>query len=387
MKIFRSIKVLMISAAAFSLTGCGGNHNIRKMEKELKKTMIANKAIGLAVVAVKDSSIFYQGYFGYNDLENKIPLKGDDLFRIASISKQFTATALMQQVEKGKINLNEDVSELVGFRVRNPKYPNDTITVRMLLSHTSSLNDKNGYFSLNVIDPDSTANWQNAYNDYRPGSRYEYCNLGFNMLGTILERVSGERFDKYIVNHILTPLGIYGGYDVNSLDSSKFVKLYHYNHRTCKFEYSPEAYAPRRREIADYKMGFSTPVFSPTGGMKISASGLAKIMIMHMNNGSEGNVRILSENSSRIMQSVQADSTESGDKYGLALEITGQVLPGKIMTGHTGSAYGVYSSFFFDPAEHFGFVVITNGIDERYENYFLTFHKDVDAVLYKYLIK
>ena len=68
------------------------------------------------------------------------------------------------------------------------------------------MNGANGYFTISAINPDSSATWETAWNAYEPGTGYEYCNLGFNTLGTILERISGERFDKYIVNHILNRL-------------------------------------------------------------------------------------------------------------------------------------------------------------------------------------
>src|SRR5690625_5901070 len=85
------------------------------------------------------------------DLEEKIPMTDESLFRIASISKSFTATALMQLVEQKKLSLQDDVSDLIGFEIRNPRYPNKVITLEMLLSHTSSLNDSEGYFSLDAI--------------------------------------------------------------------------------------------------------------------------------------------------------------------------------------------------------------------------------------------
>ena len=91
--------------------------------------MERNKAVGLAVVAVKDGQIIYNKSLGYKDLDAKTPLGDSDIFRIASISKSFTATAIMQMVEQGKINLNDPVSKYIGFPVVNPNFPEDTITV------------------------------------------------------------------------------------------------------------------------------------------------------------------------------------------------------------------------------------------------------------------
>src|SRR5690625_2170856 len=179
---------------------------------------------------------------------------------------------------KKKLSLQDDVSDLIGFEIRNPRYPNKVITLEMLLSHTSSLNDSEGYFSLDAIDPSTNPDWKNCYNDYEPGDGYQYCNLNFNIAGTILERISGERFDHYIVNHILQPLDIYGGYNVDELDRSLFATIYDYQPESATFSPSPAAYASRKEDIDNYTKGRSAPIFSPTGGLKISAPGLARYM-------------------------------------------------------------------------------------------------------------
>lgn len=366
---------------------CTSNDKQEQFKKEIDSIMEKNQVVGLAAVAVKNGEVVCNETFGYKDLENQIPLMKDDIFRIASISKSFTATGIMQLVEQGKLDLEADVSELVGFKVRNPKYPDVKITVKMLLSHSSSMNDSNGYFSLNSINPDSSATWQTAYNDYEPGTRYEYCNMGFNTLGTILEVVSGERFDKYIVNHILNPLGVYGGYEVSSLDSAKFVKIYEYNAEDSSFVHSPDAYAKRSEEIANYVFGKSTPIFSPTGGMKISAQDLAKVMRMHMNYGTLDSVQIITKESAELMQSPVIAPTDEGDSYGFAIRQTDKLIDGIEMIGHTGGAYGVYTAMFWDADREFGVVIMTNGCNGKVDNHFMSIHREVAAALYNNFIK
>ncbi len=381
-QIFLAI-ALIVCTIAFQSCNCKDC----KIEKELQEIMERNKAVGLAVVAVKDGQIIYNKSLGYKDLDAKTPLGDSDIFRIASISKSFTATAIMQMVEQGKINLNDPVSKYIGFPVVNPNFPEDTITVQMLLSHSSSLNDTTGYFSLNVINPDSTKTWKNAYNNYKPGSLYEYCNLGYNTLGTILERVSGERFDKYIVNHILNPIGVYGGYEVGSLDSTKFVKIYEYNRADSSYTWSPDAYAPRKKEIENYVFGYTTPIFSPTGGMKISALDLAKVMIMHMNYGTYGQTQIISKESAELMQSplIVTDAEDNG-WYGFAIRTTNDLIDGHTMIGHTGGAYGVFTSMFWDKDRKFGVIAMTNGCNERRDHHFMSIHRECAQALYNNII-
>ena len=380
-------KLFILAAAVATLFACTSKQ--QQFNEEVAAIMERNNNVGLALVAVNNGEVVLNERYGYKDLEAQIPMAKDDIFRIASISKSFTATAIMQLVEQGKLDLQQDVSELVGFQVRNPKFPEKVITVEMLLSHTSSMNDANGYFSLNAINPDSSATWQTAWNAYEPGTGYEYCNLGFNTLGTILERVSGERFDKYIVNHILNPIGVYGGYEVLSLDSTKFVKIYTWDGENNKFIHKPAAYATRAEEIENYVFGVSTPIFSPTGGLKISPQDLAKVMQMHMNLGTtvEG-TQIISKESAEAMQNIVAPKTDEGDAYGYAIRTSNQLLEGHTMIGHTGSAYGVYTSMFWDKDRNFGFVVMTNGCNAKYDNEhnFMAIHTDCVAAMHKYFV-
>ncbi|CAH0128774.1 MULTISPECIES: serine hydrolase [unclassified Pedobacter] len=352
-------------------------------EAQFKAVMEKYNAVGAAVAVVKEGKIVYTHSFGLKDLENKKPLTDQDIFRIASISKSFSATSIMQLVEAGKISLDDDFGDLVGFKIRNPKFPDQRITLKMALSHTSSLNDSQGYLNLDVINPDKNPNWAKCYNEYAPGSKFDYCNLNFNLIGTIIEKKSGERFDNYVKNHVLKPLGLYAGYCIDSLDSTRFVNLYEYHADTKTYTPSPTAYAPRRTEIANYIMGYSTPVFSPTGGMKISATDLAKYMIMHMNYGTSNGVKIITKKSAKKMQTALTDD----EGYGLAIRTADQLIPGVKLKGHTGSAYGLFSTMFFSPKDKFGFVIITNGINATYTDGFPDFSRAAINSLYQAFIK
>ena len=362
------------------------NMNIKAQTKGFEQdieTMIRdNKAIGLSVAVVKHNKIIYSKSFGWKDKESQQPLMEDHVFRIASISKSFSATSILQLVEAKKISLDDDVSNLIGFKVRNPKFPETVITLRMLLSHLSSINDSEGYFSLDFINPDKNPNWAKCYSDYEPGKGYRYCNLNFNMVGTIIERVSGERFDQYVKHHVLDPLGLYGGYCVDSLDRNRFATIYEYGSNG-QYTAAPAAYASRSEELQKYTRGYSTPIFSPTGGMKISAKDLAQYMIMHSRMGKYKGKRIISRSSAAQMQT----PLSSDEHYGLAIETTDKMIPGKSLKGHTGVAYGLFSAMYFHPKEKFGIVVISNGCDPQYEEGYNAVIRKTINTLYAGLIQ
>ena len=339
------------------------------------------KAVGLAVVVVKNNKPLYSQAIGYKDSESKEALSTNDLFRIASISKSFSATAVMQLVEQGRLHLNDDVSDLMGFPLRNPHFPEVPITLGMLLSHTSSINDSNGYFNFDVINPATNADWAKSYNEVAPGEGYMYCNLNFNMVGAILERLTGMRFDSYIKKNVLDPLGLQAGYCIDSLAAKRFASIYAYENNA--FVKQPEAYNPRSAEIKKYVLGRSTPLFSPTGGLKISATDLATYLCMHMNYGSYQGKTILKPSSAKLMQTPV--TKEEG--YGLALTVTDSLVPGVTLVGHTGSAYGLHSNMFFNPSEKYGFVVVTNGCIPTEEKGFVALSAKIINYLYNSFIE
>ncbi|MBQ7017790.1 MAG: beta-lactamase family protein [Bacteroidales bacterium] len=345
---------------------------------ELESIMKRYNAVGLAVAVVDGGKIVYTDTFGYKDLEAKKPWEGKDVLRIASISKSFVATGILQLVEQGKLSLDDDVSELMGLRVRNPKYPEHAITVRMLLSHTSSLSDSNGYFTLESLN-------DRAWNSYEPGSKYQYCNLGYNTLGAIIEKVSGVRFDQYIYDNILNPLGLYANHNVHELDPERFVKIYKYNASNSSYTCS-DAYSSIEAQLAEYRMGYSTPLFSPTGGLKISVSDLAKVMMMHMNGGTLDGVKILGSASCTLMQSEIVPTNYEGEKYGMAMLRTNDLLKGHRLVGHDGLALGAHTAMFWHPERKFGFVIMTNGCNAVTDKVFANILCESAECLYRNFI-
>lgn len=373
------MKKLALSALILFLY-LSSHAQFEKIEREIGESLTKTETVGLAVAVIKNNQLVYQHAFGKKNVEDSTPLSNSDIFRIASISKSFAATSMMQLAEAKKLSLDDDFGNLVGFKIRNPKFPETVITLRMVLSHTSSINDSQGYFNLDVINPSKNPNWEKCYTDKQPGTSYLYCNLNFNMAGAVIERITGQRYDSYVKQHILAPLNVYGGYCIDSLDAKRFATLYEYENKA--FKPSPAAYAPRREELSTYQLGYSTPLLSPTGGMKISATDLATYMTMHMNYGKANGVRIIAKKSAKQMQT----PLSSPENYGLALLTTNKLISGKTLVGHTGSAYGLYSAMFFDPKEKFGIVVITNGTSAKETDGYKAIIKESFNILYQNLI-
>ena len=164
---------------------------------------------GAVVSVVKDGQVLLQKGYGYADFEAKKPVIPDQtLFRPGSISKLFTATAVMQLVEQGKLDLDRDVNDYLDFAI--PKTYPEPITLRRLLTHTAGFEETlKNLFVARESDMKPLGTYlvnQMPARIFPPGKIPSYSNYGFTLAGYIVERVSGEKFERYIDNHILKPL-------------------------------------------------------------------------------------------------------------------------------------------------------------------------------------
>ena len=148
---------------------------------------------------------------GYADLENRVPATPATVYRIGSITKQFTAAAILQQVERGRISLDDNIAKYV------PEYSSQRkhVTIRQLLNHTSGIRDLNdlgdpfvGRIALDLPQKDVLAQVRNQPFSFEPGTRWSYNNTGYYLLGVILERVTGQAYGDYLEEHVFRPAGL-----------------------------------------------------------------------------------------------------------------------------------------------------------------------------------
>ena len=359
--------ILALVAGAMLVTSCSSPME-KRVDAAIQEVMQQYNCVGVTAVILKDGEVIYDKAFGYKDLDTKEPLSTSHMMRIASISKSFTATGLMKQVEKGIISLDDDISDLIGFQIRNPHHPEVPITLRMVLSHTASIRDQENYSTLDHLNPAISGDCMASFYEYKPGEGYNYSNLGLNLAGTILEKVTNVRFDQYVRDSIILPLGLEGGHNIDMLDSSRIASLY--NYRNGAYVKAP-AYGSVAHRLDNYTMGYSAPMFSPTGGVKISTQDLAQYMKMHMNYGELNGVRMISEESAKTMQTpvwMIQNIHQWEAQYGLCLKEFVNFIdnpkyntPGNYPIGHTGNAYGLRSIIIWSPVEGWGIAAMTNG--------------------------
>lgn len=365
---------------------------------------------GYAVMAYQNGQPIFQRTGGYRFLDsenflNNIPMDMDTRVRTASISKVFAAIGAMRLVEQGKLDLDKDISEYLGFEVRNPNYSDIPITCRMLMSHTSSLEDGTIYsippeYSIQEFFSPEGKYWLNGEHfansddgvDRSPGVYFHYCNLNFGVLGTIIECVSGQRFDEYMKANVLEPMGIGASYNPGDFDAEEIRKLSPIYQKQSGGQW--DAAGPYVAQIDDYRgqvqdhdkvlitnpelqdeiiltslegyqLGTNATLFSPQGGLRISPNEMKTLIALFLNGGTVNGVQILKPESVDAMFTPQWNYDEARNNgntydglmcsYGLAIQtMTGEfgdkfVSDRKIvLAGHFGEAYGLLAGVFMD---------------------------------------
>lgn len=334
------------------------------LQSKLAAIFLRYRTMG-AVVCVLENGIVTQT-FPYGQLNPEgAPITADTLFRVGSISKMVTAMGVMRLVEEGKLTLDGDVSQWLGFALRNPQYPDTPITLRQIMSHTAGLRDSTFYTQALLGSPQPLPDFfagalarVSFRKDAAPGAKAVYSNFGGGLLGSVLEQVTGKTVDAYMAETIFRPLGITAAYQSALLPASATVS---------------DLYSmPGRRLLLAVRDGEPAvndpdPMLDYTltaGKLTLSAPDLAKLLAVLCQGGVAGEVRVLSEASVLAMRQVQngVGSVTGNSGRGLCLNLLEEaVVPGHTLVGHGGKAYGMLCAAYVDPLQRNGVVMLTNG--------------------------
>ena len=349
-----------------------------------------------AVGVIKDGTVVFSDAVGQKQLGGDAAT-GDTKFRIASISKLLTATAVWQLIEQGLVDPGADASGYVGFPLRNPRHPHTPITVKMLLSHTSSIRDGGVPGSYNIplghhISEFFTEGtpcymprcWAPA--EEKPGVYFAYCNMNYCLLGSVIENASGLRFDRYMTERIFAPLGLSCGFNVSEMPARVQAQVATlYRKLDAAGECDPRngvwtaqcddfTHGYPNTDYSGYTIGTNGSLFGPMGSLRVSVNELSRIMAMFCHGGSLDGVRILKKETLERMFApawVYDPQQKNGDTYlgimncyGMGPHIfTNQPMGDKIVAsqdlpfaGHTADAYGLLGGMLFDRKQGNGIV-------------------------------
>jgi CubicO group peptidase (beta-lactamase class C family) len=311
---------------------------------------LQNRDIAGAVVAVvKDGQILLAKGYGYADFAAKKPVTADQtLFRPGSISKVFTTTAVMQLVEQGKLDLDRDINDYLDFAI--PKTYPAPITLRRILTHTAGFEEtlKNLFAPSAAEMPPLRAYLVAAMpaRIFPPGKVPSYSNYALTLAGYIVERVSGEPFDKYVAAHILAPL---------KMDHSSFAQPLPENLVAGMSQgYLAAAQGARKFEFV---------TASPAGALSATASDMSRFLLALLGEGTLEGATILKPETVRAMETRQFELHPALHAMGLIL--MDYSMNGQRVVGHGGDTIFFHSDMMLMPDAHIGLFVSYNSAGSR----------------------
>lgn len=303
---------------------------------------------GAVVVIVKDGAVLTGRGYGFSDVEKRTPVDPKlTLFRPGSVSKLLTWTAVMQQVEQGKIDLDADINRYLDFRV--PGLGGKPITMRNLMQHTAGFEEHaKGIISARNDLPTFEALLKESVPGrvFAPGSMPAYSNYGCSLAGYIVERVSGEPFDAYIEHHILEPLDMH--------------------HSTFR-QPLPEALAPLMskgyRAASDDPQPFEFVGPAPAGALSATAEDMAHFMIAHLQDGEYHGQRILSAATAEMMHNSPLTVLPPLDRMELGFFETN--INGREVIGHLGDTDWFHTSLHLFMKDNVGLYMSFNSLGKE----------------------
>lgn len=318
---------------------------------EIRRIVDETYLPSVSIVIVKGNNIVWQEAFGYADRERGILANPETIYCVASVSKTVVVTAVMQLVEQGILDPDADVNDYLPFSLRNPQFPDDIITTKHLLTHTSGLAwpltedgvpDFYHYFPDDsapplsdwipkMLLPSGTQYTPNVWKATQPGEREYYSNIGTSILALIVEEVMEMTFRTYCRQHIFQSLGMqHTSYSYADLDLEKVAIPYGFSGAPIPF-YSERTY--------------------PGGNLKTNTTDYSRLLSMYLNNGVHNGTRILQE------ATIEDILTVRNEASGVCL-LWNKTFGG--WYGHAGGQEGVSAYAEFQPEHNIGILIVAN---------------------------
>jgi len=336
---------------------------------------------GFSVAIVNSDKVLYENGIGFADIDKKIKYTENTVQNIASISKTLIGIALLKAQEMGKLKLDDPINKYLPYKIKNPYFPAQPITIRHLATHTSSIIDADVYDEQSYIlktDKDSSVTkfsempenfnspekktpitdflqnvlykngkWysKESFLNKKPGELFEYSNVGATLAASVLEYATGKSYNEFTSIYILKPLGMNSsGWSFNEIDLSKHSKLYK----------TPTARIP-----------FYSLITYPDGGLITSSQDLSKYLIELIRGYSENGTLLTNESYNDLFATQLDDSnfTERDSENPYDDEYNSGIFMGfsaKGYIGHTGSDPGVSTLMFFDSKTKIGRILLMN---------------------------
>ena len=357
----RSVRFLFIAGVAAQLTwanepGALASHPdvdsaIRVLDAWIASRVKDREQPGLSIGVVHDRQLIWSKGYGFADLEKKSPATPSTLYRIASITKTFTSTAVMQLRDSGKLRLDDPVARhLPWFKIRNNHPDAPVVTIRHLLTHTSGLpREAVGVNWTDVAFPgreDMVRRLPEQETVFPTETEWKYSNLAFSLAGEVVAAVSGKAWNRYIDDHILSPLGMTSTQTLPERGTPGLATGYGRR-------------VPMKSRLLRPFVDIAAE--RPAGNMASNVEDLARYLAFHMSDQEQARAQVLKGSSLREMHRVQwlRDDWQGGWGLGFSIRRAGD----QVRVGHGGSLPGHRSQIEFAPADKLAVIVLTNADD------------------------
>jgi CubicO group peptidase (beta-lactamase class C family) len=369
----------------------------------LDKLMKNYGVVGCSLMIIEDKKPFYYYNYGFANKENHEFLTPRHAIRIASISKLITSIIVLKTLENYPHLWNQSITKLLGVPFANPNFPEHSITIKDLLSHTTGFypyyEPTNEFFkeslssnNLNIREI-LTENGQ-YYRDFfwnntsPPKTKYEYSGFNYLVLATILEKITEKRFDQLVEEIIIKPLELKNSHLPTTFPSEKtnYALGYYYKNDNVFISLNDNLLSIRNN-AGQYAPGINPSIHIPQAGFRSSINDLTKIMLMLLNEGIYNNKLILNKNSISILETPFFEKGIIARSLGA--EINKTFLDNTLLIGHSGNAYGILTHFFYNRETGTGIIFFINGLkDNQFDHTgeHLEIEEKVVKTVYKYLL-
>ena len=343
-------------------------------DDELAHLLKKHHVVGACIQRFEKGKLLDCHAVGYAGLgEKKREVKADTIFRTASIAKMVTALLVFRLQTLGRLNVHQEVSELLGIPVRNPHCPDAPVTLAMLLSHTSGMVDSPAYFEAFRLHTPLSELLKDpqTYLPAVPGTVFRYSNFAAGMVGCLLEKQTGLSLEELAQKELFEPLGVEATFDASKLDSSRTADSWRVLPAALAFEADKRIAQAKPLEKADTEQHY----LLASGNLYLTAADLAKLTLAAWN-GAEG---FLDENSLAQMHKpvMQWPEPEVNMKHGMGLfQINDEKVYAKPLWGHQGFAYGAVNGVFFDEDGN-GFAALNSGASEQRTGHLALVNRDL----------
>ncbi len=303
----------------------------------------------------------------------RVKVTPDTVFRTASVAKMVSALLVFSLQTKGVLNVQQEVSELLGYPVRNPAYPAAPITLAMLLSHTSGIVDSPAYFQAfqNRTPLKELLADEKAYLNAVPGTVFKYSNLAAGMIGCVLEQKLGESLETIARRELFEPLRVRATFDASKLNADQTADCWRVLPAKMAFDAQKRIAGAAPLNEADPERHY----LLASGNLYLTAADLAKLTLVAWN-GAEG---FLDECSLKQMQNpiLGWPQPQVSMRHGMGLlQIEDKNVYPEPIWGHQGFAYGAVNGVFFD-AKGNGFVCLNSGTSEQRIGHLALINRDL----------